>query len=95
MRKAGFDAFNVGPELEYFVFADDRGTETIDEGGYFAMTTQDAATEVRNDTIKALESMGVEIEYHHHEVGPRSTRSTCASRTRSRWRTGRSPTASW
>jgi glutamine synthetase len=70
MRAAGFDAFNVGPELEYFVFADDQGTETIDEGGYFAMTTQDAATEVRNDTIKALESMGVEIEYHHHEVGP-------------------------
>jgi glutamine synthetase len=70
MRQAGFDAFNVGPELEYFVFADDQGTQTIDEGGYFAMTTQDAATEVRNDTIKALESMGVEIEYHHHEVGP-------------------------
>jgi glutamine synthetase len=70
MRQAGFDAFNVGPELEYFVFEDDQGTQTIDEGGYFAMTTQDAATEVRNDTIKALESMGVEIEYHHHEVGP-------------------------
>jgi glutamine synthetase len=70
MREAGFDAFNVGPELEYFVFADDQGTQTIDEGGYFAMTTQDAATEVRNDTIKALESMGIEIEYHHHEVGP-------------------------
>jgi glutamine synthetase len=70
MREAGFDAFNVGPELEYFVFADDQGTETIDEGGYFAMTTQDAATEMRNDTIKALESMGIEIEYHHHEVGP-------------------------
>jgi glutamine synthetase len=70
MRKAGFDAFNVGPELEYFLFGDDQGTDTIDEGGYFAMTAQDAATEVRNDTIKALESMGIEIEYHHHEVGP-------------------------
>ena len=70
MRAAGFDAFNVGPELEYFVFADAEGTQTIDEGGYFAMTTQDAATEMRNDTIAALESMGVQIEYHHHEVGP-------------------------
>ena len=28
-----------------------QGHETIDEGGYFAMTVQDAATEVRNDTI--------------------------------------------
>jgi glutamine synthetase len=70
MRGMGFDAFNVGPELEYFVFEDDRGTDTIDEGGYFAMTARDAATEVRNDTIAALESVGIPIEYHHHEVGP-------------------------
>jgi glutamine synthetase len=70
MRAAGFDAFNVGPELEYFVFEDSESTRTIDEGGYFAMTAQDAATEMRNDTIAALESMGIQIEYHHHEVGP-------------------------
>ena len=70
MEDLGFDAFNVGPELEYFVFEDDQGTETIDEGGYFAMTAQDAATEMRNDTIGALESVGIPIEYHHHEVGP-------------------------
>jgi glutamine synthetase len=70
MQALGFDTFNVGPELEYFVFADDRGTETIDEGGYFAMTTMDAAIELRNDTIGALEAMGIPVEYHHHEVGP-------------------------
>ena len=34
------------------------------------MTTQDAATELRDDTIAALESVGIPIEYHHHEVGP-------------------------
>ena len=34
------------------------------------MTAQDAATEVRNDTIHALESVGIPIEYHHHEVAP-------------------------
>jgi glutamine synthetase len=70
MKGMGFDQFNVGPELEYFLFADDQSTQTLDEGGYFSMTTQDAATEVRNDTIHALESMGIAIEYHHHEVGP-------------------------
>jgi glutamine synthetase len=70
MQSLGFDTFNVGPELEYFLFQDDKSTETLDEGGYFAMTTMDAATELRNDTIKALESMGIPIEYHHHEVGP-------------------------
>ena len=70
MRGMGFDAFNVGPELEYFLFEDDKDTKTLDEGGYFAMTAQDAATEVRNDTIHALESVGIPIEYHHHEVAP-------------------------
>src|SRR5687768_17426510 len=33
MEGLGFDAFNVGPELEYFLFRDDKGTETLDEGG--------------------------------------------------------------
>src|SRR3989440_305501 len=36
MRSLGFDTFNVGPELEYFLFENDKGTETLDEGGYFA-----------------------------------------------------------
>ena len=70
MEGMGFDTFNVGPELEYFLFRDNKGTETLDEGGYFAMTALDAATELRNDTIAALEGMGIRIEYHHHEVGP-------------------------
>src|SRR5205085_10938623 len=70
MRSMGFDTFNVGPELEYFLFKDDRGTETLDEGGYFAMTTLDAATELRQQTVRALEGMGIQIEYVHHEVGP-------------------------
>ena len=34
------------------------------------MTVQDAATEVGDDTIAALEAVGIPIEYHHHEVGP-------------------------
>jgi glutamine synthetase len=70
MKKLGFDTFNIGPELEYFLFEDSEGTKTLDEGGYFAMTAQDGATEVRNDTIAALESVGITIEYHHHEVAP-------------------------
>jgi glutamine synthetase len=70
MKSMGFDTFNVGPELEYFIFKDDEGTETLDEGGYFAMTTLDAATELRQETVRALEGMGIPIEYVHHEVGP-------------------------
>jgi glutamine synthetase len=70
MESLGFDTFNVGPELEYFLFADNESTITLDEGGYFAMTALDAATELRNETIQALEAMGIGIEYHHHEVAP-------------------------
>jgi glutamine synthetase len=70
MEAMGFDTFNIGPELEYFLFKDDAGTETLDEGGYFAMTTMDAAGELRNETIRALTSVGIPVEYHHHEVGP-------------------------
>jgi len=70
MAALGFDTFNVGPELEYFLFRDDKGTETLDEGGYFAMTTLDAASELRQETVRALEGMGIPIEYVHHEVGP-------------------------
>ncbi len=70
MESMGFDTFNVGPELEYFLFRDDKGTETLDEGGYFAMTTLDAASELRQETVRALEGMGIPIEYVHHEVGP-------------------------
>src|SRR6187401_924112 len=70
MRSMGFDTFNVGPELEYFLFKDDKGTEPLDEGGYFAMTTMDAASELRQETVRALESVGIPIEYVHHEVGP-------------------------
>ncbi len=70
MRGMGFDTFNVGPELEYFLFRDNESAETLDEGGYFAMTALDAATELRNETIQALEAMGIGIEYHHHEVAP-------------------------
>jgi glutamine synthetase len=70
MTSLGFDTFNVGPELEYFLFRDSGGVETLDEGGYFAMTTLDAATELRQETIHALEGMGIPVEYAHHEVGP-------------------------
>src|SRR5471030_2750244 len=38
----GFDAFNVGPELEYFLFRDATGTEPLDTGGSFDLTTLDA-----------------------------------------------------
>ena len=62
--------FYVGPELEFFYFKDSKGTETLDSGGYFDMTTLDAATDLRRNTVITLEKMGIGIEYSHHEVAP-------------------------
>src|SRR5438552_1776013 len=31
---------------------------------------KDEGPELRNETIRALEAVGIPIEYHHHEVGP-------------------------
>jgi len=69
-QSMGFDVFNVGPELEYFLFKDSRSTEVLDEGGYFDLTTLDAGSDVRRETVLALEQLGIHVEYTHHEVGP-------------------------
>jgi glutamine synthetase len=60
--------FYLGPELEYFYFKNNQGTETLDEGGYFDAPPLDQAMDLRRHTIFALEKMGVRIEYSHHEV---------------------------
>ncbi len=62
--------FYVGPELEFFYFKDPYSTEVLDHGGYFDLTPLDAAFDLRRDTVLALESMGIGIEYSHHEVAP-------------------------
>src|SRR5436190_1949239 len=69
-EEMGFDTFNVGPELEYFLFKDSKSTEVLDEGGYFDLTTLDAGSDVRRETVLALEQLGIHVEYSHHEVGP-------------------------
>ncbi|MFH1560764.1 MAG: glutamine synthetase family protein [Chloroflexota bacterium] len=60
--------FYVGPELEYFYFRDSKGTEPLDEGGYFDCTPLDAANDLRRETVLMLEEMGIGVEYSHHEV---------------------------
>ena len=62
--------YHVGPELEYFYFKDSKGTETLDDGGYFDMIPLDEATDLRRDTVLTLEEMGIGVEYSHHEVAP-------------------------
>ena len=60
--------FYVGPELEFFYFKSDDNTEGLDAGGYFDMTPLDTATDLRRDSVLALEELGIDVEYSHHEV---------------------------
>lgn len=69
LKERGY-TFYVGPELEFFYFKDHKGTEVLDEGGYFDHTTLDAAHDMRKETILTLEEMGIKVEYSHHEVAP-------------------------
>src|SRR5438270_10813163 len=44
MESRGFETCNVGPEAEYFLFKDEKGSETLGDGSHVAATTPDAAT---------------------------------------------------
>jgi glutamine synthetase len=63
-------SFLVGPELEFFYFKNEKGTETLDNGGYFDLTPLDVASDMRRDTVTTLEQVGIKVEYSHHEVAP-------------------------
>ncbi len=68
----GYDAFNVGPEAEFFLFQTDAEgkptTKTNDEAGYFDLGPLDHGEGTRREICLALEQMGFEIEASHHEV---------------------------
>ena len=69
----GFTCY-VHPEIEFFLLKDtpDDGTPPIpaDGGGYFDQTFHHAAPNFRRHAIDALESMGISVEFSHHEAAP-------------------------
>jgi glutamine synthetase len=69
VAQKGF-TYYVGPELEYFYFKDSACTEILDTGGYFDARPLDMGANLRRETIFALQSMGIRVEYSHHEVAP-------------------------
>jgi glutamine synthetase len=64
-KEFGFDGFFVGPELEFFIFPNDREPRPLDQGGYFFAGRHG---EIRKETLLLLMRMGVPSEYDHHEV---------------------------
>jgi glutamine synthetase len=66
--KLGY-SFQVGPEIEHFYFKGAEEPVPLDLGGYFDLTTPlDSASDLRRETVLALEEMGIPVEYSHHEV---------------------------
>ncbi|MCW4355355.1 type I glutamate--ammonia ligase [Hoyosella sp. YIM 151337] len=76
LSKAGDLGFScyVHPEIEFFLLKDfpEDGTEPApaDKGGYFDQAVHDTAPNFRRHAIEALESMGISVEFSHHETAP-------------------------
>ncbi len=71
VKKQGY-VFNVGPELEFFLFEKNPdgsiSTRTHDTGGYYDLGPDDQGEIVRSEIVEALENLGFEMEADHHEV---------------------------
>jgi glutamine synthetase len=66
--------FYTHPEIEFYLFKD---TPTpggdpvpVDRSGYFDHTAQSQGADFRREAITMLESMGISVEFSHHEGGP-------------------------
>ncbi|HEY9687038.1 MAG TPA: type I glutamate--ammonia ligase [Coleofasciculaceae cyanobacterium] len=70
-QKLGY-IYNVGPELEFFLFKRDEDgnltIETHDTAGYYDIGPDDLGEIVRGEIVDTLEALGFEMEADHHEV---------------------------
>ncbi|MGV8967718.1 MAG: glutamine synthetase family protein, partial [Cellulomonas sp.] len=66
--------FYTHPEVEFYLFEDpkDPASELIpvDQGGYFDHVPRGTTHDFRRAAIQMLESMGISVEFSHHEAGP-------------------------
>jgi glutamine synthetase len=62
--------YQVGPELEYFYFKEGDGRDAVDQGGYFDVLPAGVANDLRRQTVRALDRIGIPVEASHHEVAP-------------------------
>jgi glutamine synthetase len=65
--------FYIAPDIEFFYFEQAQEGERprpLDRGGYFDLTTRDAAGDLRKQTIRKLEQMSIPVEYSFHEDSP-------------------------
>ncbi len=67
-------SFYTHPEIEFFLFENpiQAGVEPtpIDQAGYFDHVAHGKAQDFRRRAITMLESMGISVEFSHHEAAP-------------------------
>ncbi|MEO5652908.1 MAG: glutamine synthetase family protein, partial [Marmoricola sp.] len=66
--------FYTHPEIEFYLFSGRPGMGEepvpVDRSGYFDHTAQSRGSDFRREAINMLESMGISVEFSHHEGGP-------------------------
>jgi glutamine synthetase len=66
--------FYTHPEVEFYLFnhptAADAPLVPVDQGGYFDHLARGSTHDFRRAAITMLESMGISVEFSHHEAGP-------------------------
>ena len=66
--------FYTHPEVEFYLFETpaepDRPLVPVDSGGYFDHVPRGTGHDFRRAAISMLESMGISVEFSHHEAGP-------------------------
>lgn len=66
--------FYTHPEIEFYLFKGKPSPGTrpvpVDDSGYFDHTAQGGGQDFRREVITMLESMGISVEFSHHEGGP-------------------------
>ncbi|HKU10897.1 type I glutamate--ammonia ligase [Sinomonas sp.] len=70
----GFTCY-THPEIEFYLLESDRLGPTgapvpIDQGGYFDHVPGGVAQDFRRTVVNMLESVGISVEFSHHEGGP-------------------------
>ncbi len=66
--------FYTHPEVEFYLFnqigSPDEQLVPVDRGGYFDHLARGSTHDFRRAAITMLESMGISVEFSHHEAGP-------------------------
>ncbi|GAA1403840.1 glutamine synthetase family protein [Oerskovia paurometabola] len=66
--------FYTHPEVEFYLFNHPADASAplvpVDQGGYFDHLARGSTHDFRRAAITMLESMGISVEFSHHEAGP-------------------------